>query len=323
MIYLESDSLNAHWNLALEYYLATEKKIGDTIVYLWRTSPTVVIGKFQNALEELDRQYTEEKGIRIARRMSGGGTIYNDEGGLMFTYIVPENKPEIDFRSFINPVIAALGEMGVSAEASGRNDILVDGKKVSGNAQYKIDGMTVHHGTLMFDVDIGEVLRATTPKPYKITSKSIQSVRERVTNIREHLPAGEDMTREQFKNRLAASLAGNSPRLVLHDADLAAVDRIEKECFSHNVWEAQPRFSLEKVLHLPGGHMEFSLETRQNRILDARVHGDFFGSVDAAEICALLKDVPLEAGAIAAALAPLAGRLMGITPEEIAAGLTS
>ena len=323
MIYLESDSLNAHWNLALEYYLATEKKIGDTIVYLWRTSPTVVIGKFQNALEELDRQYTEEKGIRIARRMSGGGTIYNDEGGLMFTYIVPEIKPEIDFRSFINPVIAALGEMGVSAEASGRNDILVDGKKVSGNAQYKIDGMTVHHGTLMFDVDIGEVLRATTPKPYKITSKSIQSVRERVTNIREHLPAGEDMTREQFKNRLAASLAGNSPRLVLHDADLAAVDRIEKECFSHNVWEAQPRFSLEKVLHLPGGHMEFSLETRQNRILDARVHGDFFGSVDAAEICALLKDVPLEAGAIAAALAPLAGRLMGITPEEIAAGLTS
>jgi len=322
MIYLESDSLNAHWNLALEYYLATEKKIGDTVVYLWRTSPTVVIGKFQKALEELDRQYTEEKGIRIARRMSGGGTIYNDEGGLMFTFIVPENKPEIDFRSFIDPVIAALGEMGVPAEASGRNDILVDGKKVSGNAQYKTGGMTVHHGTLMYDVDIGEVLRATTPKPYKITSKSIRSVRERVTNIREHLPAGTDMTRDQFRDRLAASLAGNSPRLVLNEGDLAAVDRIMTECFAHNVWQAQPRFSLEKVLHLPGGHMEFSLETRQNIILAAQLHGDFFGSVDAEEICALLQNVPLETDAVAAALAPLSGRLMGISPVEIAKGLT-
>lgn len=322
MIYLQSESLNAHWNLALEYYLATERIINDTIVYLWRTSPTVVIGKFQNALEELDRQYTEEKGIRIARRMSGGGTIYNDEGGLMFTYIVPENKPEIDFRSFINPVIAALREMGVPAEASGRNDILVDGKKVSGNAQYKTGGMTVHHGTLMYDVDIAEILRATTPKPYKITSKSIQSVRERVTNIRDHLPAGEDMTRDRFRDRLAASLAGNSPVLVLNDADIAAVDRIMEEHFSQNVWQAQPRFSIAKELHLPGGHMEFSLETRQNVILAAHLHGDFFGTADAEEICALLQEVPFEKEALEAALAPLAGKLMGITPAEIAAGLT-
>jgi len=323
MIYLESNSLDAHWNLALEYYLATEKKLNDTVVYLWRTSPTVVIGKFQNALEELDRQYTEEKGIRIARRMSGGGTIYNDEGGLMFTYIVPEALPEIDFRSFIDPVIAALREMGVPAEASGRNDILVDGKKVSGNAQYKTGGMTVHHGTLMFDVDIGEILRATTPKPYKITSKSIRSVRERVTNIREHLPAGTDMTREQFRQRLAASLAGDSPALVLTEDDLAATDRVRETFFSHNVWQAQPRFSLEKTLHLPGGHMEFSLETRQSIILEARVHGDFFGTVDAEEICSLLKNIPFEAAAIAAALSPVRGKIMGITPEEIAAGLTS
>ncbi|MBQ8401609.1 MAG: lipoate--protein ligase [Clostridia bacterium] len=322
MIYLQSDSLNAHWNLALEYYLATEKILDDTVVYLWRTSPTVVIGKFQNALEELDRQYTEEKGIRIARRMSGGGTIYNDEGGLMFTYIVPENKPEIDFRSFIDPVIAALGNMGVPAEASGRNDILVDGKKVSGNAQFKTGGVTVHHGTLMFDVDIGEILRATTPRPYKITSKSIQSVRERVTNIRDHLPAGCDMTRDQFRDRLAAELAGDSPRLVLHDADIAAVDRICRERFSQNVWQAQPRFAIEKVLHLPGGHMEFSLETRQNVILTAVLHGDFFGTVDAEEICTLLQEVPFEKEAIAAALSPIAGRIMGITPAEIAAGLT-
>ncbi len=321
MIYVESDSLNAHFNLALEYYLATEKIINDTVVFLWRTSPTVVIGKFQNALEELDRQYTEEKGIRIARRMSGGGTIYNDEGGLMFTYIVPENKPEIDFLSFITPVIAALRKMGVPASASGRNDILADGKKVSGNAQYKTGGVTVHHGTLMFDVDIGEVVRATTPKPYKITSKSIQSVRERVTNIREHLPAGTDMTREEFKSRLAAELAGDSPRLVLSEADLARVAEIAEEQFAHNVWQAQPRFAIEKILHLAGGTMEFTLETRQNRILSAHLTGDFFGSVDAEEICSLLVDTELEEGALTDALSPLTGRIMGITPEEIARGL--
>jgi len=321
MMYLESHSLHAHWNLALEYYLATEKKINDTVVYLWRTSPTVVIGKFQNALEELDRQYTEEKGIRIARRMSGGGTIYNDEGGLMFTYIVPENKPEIDFRSFINPVIEALRNMGVPAEASGRNDILVAGRKVSGNAQYKTGGMTVHHGTLMYDVDIGEVVRATTPRPYKITSKSIQSVRERVTNIREHLPSGCDMTRDQFKDRLAHALAGDCPSLVLSDGDLAAVNRIMEDCFSQNVWQAQPRFSLEKTLHLPGGHMEFSLETRQNRILAAHLTGDFFGSVSAEEICGLLTDIPFTEEAVRTALAPLDGKLLGITSAQIARGL--
>ena len=321
MIYIESASLSAHFNLALEYYLATEKIINDTVVFLWRTAPTVVIGKFQNALEELDRQYTEDKGICIARRMSGGGTIYNDEGGLMFTYIVPENKPEIDFLSFITPVIEALRKMGVNASASGRNDILVDGKKVSGNAQFKTGGVTVHHGTLMFDVDIGEVVRATTPKPYKITSKSIQSVRERVTNIREHLPAGADMTRDEFKNRLALELAGDCPHLVLSDADLARVAEIAEERFSHNVWQAQPRFSLEKTLHFAGGTMEFSLETRQNKILSAHLTGDFFGSVDAEEICSLLVDTELEENALLSAIRPLSGRLLGITPEEIAHGL--
>jgi len=322
MYYLESDILDAHWNLALEYYLATEKKLQDTVVYLWRTSPTVVIGRFQNALEELDRKYTEEKGICIARRMSGGGTIYNDEGGLMFTYIVPEAKQEIDFRSFIDPVIAALGKMGVSAEASGRNDILVNGKKVSGNAQYKTAGMTVHHGTLMFDVDIGEILRATTPRPYKITSKSIRSVRERVTNIREHLPAGCDMTREQFRANLAASLAGNSPTLALTREDLAAVQRICETFFSQNVWQEQPRFSMEKILHLPGGHMQFHLELRNNRILQVHLTGDFFATVDPETICDLLKNVQFTSEALREALMPIEGKLHCITPQEIAEGLT-
>ena len=321
MIYIESESLNAHFNLALEYYLATEKIINDTVVFLWRTSPTVVIGKFQNALEELDRQYTEEKGICIARRMSGGGTIYNDEGGLMFTFIVPENKPEIDFLSFITPVIEALNKMGVSASASGRNDILVDGKKVSGNAQYKTGGVTVHHGTLMFDVDIGEVVRATTPKPYKITSKSIQSVRERVTNIREHLPEGMDMTRDEFKDRLAAELAGDCPHLVLSENDLARVKEIASEHFENNVWQAQPRFSIEKVLHLAGGTMEFSLETRQNKILFVHLTGDFFGSTDPEEICTLLTGKELEETVLTDALSPIDGKIMGITPAQIAHGL--
>jgi len=321
MIYLTSDSLSAHFNLALEYYLATERIINDTVVFLWRTAPTVVIGKFQNALEELDRQYTEEKGICIARRMSGGGTIYNDEGGLMFTYIVPENRPEIDFLSFINPVIEALRDMGVPACASGRNDIMVDGKKISGNAQYKTGGVTVHHGTLMFDVDIDEVVRATTPKPYKITSKSIRSVRERVTNIREYLPAGMDMSREAFKSRLAAYLTGDSPVLTLSERDIARVHEIAKEQFAGNVWHAQPRFSINKILHLPGGNMEFMLETRQNTILSVHLNGDFFGSVEAEEICALLIGTELEPDALTKALAPLAGRIMGITPSDIAQGL--
>ena len=124
--------------------------------------------------------------------MSGGGTIYTDEGGWQYTFIQRDEEHEIRFQEFMEPVIRALRSLGLPAEFNGRNDILVGGRKISGNAQYKLAGSTVHHGSLLFDTDIEEMVRSTTVDPYKIISKSIRSVRERVTNIRHHLSTDMD-----------------------------------------------------------------------------------------------------------------------------------
>ena len=140
MIYADIGSLSAMENFGCEMYFATEAGLSDTVFLLWSTTPTVMLGKYQNALEEIDRTYVEKQGITVILRMSGGGTIYTDPGGLQFSYIVPDSSPSIDFAAFVTPVTRALSAMGLNAAADGRNDILVSGKKVSGNAQYKIQG---------------------------------------------------------------------------------------------------------------------------------------------------------------------------------------
>lgn len=316
MIYADAGSLSAMENFGCEMYFATEARLTDTVFLLWSTVPTVMLGKYQNALEEIDRNYVEAHGITVIRRMSGGGTIYTDPGGLQFSYIVPDGAAEIDFTAFVTPVTRALCAMGLDAAADGRNDILVSGKKVSGNAQYKIKGTTVHHGSLLFDTDLAALTKATTPKPYKITSKSIASVRDRVTNIREHLP--HDMNLAAFRGALLLALVGNTTPYPLTDAVRERIHALGMEYYGASVWETGPKYEITKVCHLSGGTMEFSLSVKNGTITACRVSGDFFASVDGGEIEACLTGQPLAFSALENALSPLSGRLFSITPAEIA-----
>ncbi len=181
---------NPYYNLAVEEYLFRNSE--DNVIILWQNEPTVVIGKNQNAYAELNLEYIKEKGINIARRITGGGAVYHDTGNVNFSFIaVNSESTEIDFKSYTEPIIEALSKMGVKATLSGRNDILVDERKISGNAQYNAGGRVLHHGTLLFSSDFSVLSEALRVDEEKIRSKSIKSYRSRVANIK-------DFTKENY-----------------------------------------------------------------------------------------------------------------------------
>ena len=230
MIYIETGSADVYYNFGLEYYFTLEKRLPETVFLFWRTTPTLMVGKYQNVLEEINKPYADEHGIHLVRRMSGGGTIYTDMGGWQFTFIQHKEAGEIEFGQYIAPVIDALREMGVSASFNGRNDLTIDGKKFSGNAQYRLGDCIVHHGSLLFDTDIAQMVASTTVDSYKITSKSIKSVRDRVTNISEHLPS--PMDAETFKETMVRHIMnGSTAAYTVTPEDDARIREIAGEQF--------------------------------------------------------------------------------------------
>lgn len=324
MIYTETNSTLPYFNFACEYYLAFEKNLGDDVFMLWRNEPSVIVGQYQNTIEEVNMQYTREHGIHVARRMSGGGTVYHDLGGWQFTFITKSDGEGINFEKFLAPILDALKQLGLDVRATGRNDIALfpagseRGYKISGNSQFNKNGMTVHHGTLLFDTDIDEMVRATTPKDYKITSKAIKSVRERVTNIREHL--SRDMTGEEFRDHMAACIS--DVRYVFTEKDIARIREIEQEKFATDEWNLgkNPSFDIKKSLHFEGGNIEIGLTVKNGRIASVGISGDFFGDVtDELESALLGAEFTLEA--VKTALAPLDGKLFKINITDLANGI--
>lgn len=325
MICILPDYTTPYENLACEYYFATERDLGGDVFMLWRNEPSVIVGKYQNTLEEIDLAYTSAHGIHVARRMSGGGTVYHDLGGWQFTFITRDGGEAIEFDRFMHPIVDALRSMGLDVRATGRNDIALypqgseRGYKISGNTQYKKNGVTVHHGTLLFDTDFDEMVRATTPKDYKITSKAIKSVRERVTNIRPHLP--EDMTDVQFRDALAARMTDRT--YTMTDEDKRRVRELAETKFADPKWNfgANPKFEIEHELHLPGGTLELGLTVRNNVIQSAGIRGDFFAGEAAENIAAALTGVEYTKDAMTAVLRDVCGSLYGIGADDIVKGI--
>jgi len=321
VIYVDTGSADVCFNFGLEYYLTVEKQFPDTVFLFWRTTPTLMVGRYQNVPEEIDKSYADAHGIRIVRRMSGGGTIYTDQGGWQFTFIDPDAGQEIQFQRYIAPVIGALREMGVSAAFNGRNDLTVGGRKISGNAQYRLGGRVVHHGSLLFDTNLEEMAAATTVDRYKIESKSIKSVRERVTNIAEHLPA--PMDAETFKEKMVRHILGPSGTVyVLTEADRTRAQAIGQERFAR--WECTyaqgPGFNIQREGRFPGGTMRFSLEVKKGVIRAAAVSGDFFATLDGETIAQAITGCRYERTAVREALerAGAEGAVYRVTAQEMA-----
>ena len=322
MIYIETGSDDVYYNFGLEYYFAAEKRLPDTVFLFWRTTPTLMVGKYQNVLEEINKPYADAHGIRIVRRMSGGGTIYTDPGGWQFTFIHHGGGDEISFHAYIAPVIQALGELGVQASFNGRNDLTIDGRKFSGNAQYRLGDCVVHHGSLLYQTDIAQMVASTTVDRYKILSKSIKSVRDRVTNIADHLP--QPIPTERFKETMVRCILGpDGTRYEPTEADRARIRQLAQERFAswERIYGASPRFNIEKTGRFAGGKMQFRMEVQKGVIREASVNGDFFATLDAEDICRALVGCRYERGAVLQALRAngIDGAVYRVSAEEMAA----
>ncbi|HHT45396.1 MAG TPA: lipoate--protein ligase [Fastidiosipila sp.] len=301
MIYIETGSTDVYHNFAVEYYLTAVRPREEMTFLFWRTTPTLMIGKYQNPYEEVDVNYARENDIALVRRMSGGGTIFTDLGGWQFSFIDPEGRDDIAFEKYTKPVLEALEALDLPVTFSGRNDLLLHGKKFSGNAQYKLNDRTVHHGSLLFATDFETMVRATTVRKEKIQSKSLQSVRERVTNISEHLPR--PLTNEGFKAHMVRFLAGDKEAR-LDEADWAEIQAIADARFrpKASFFERTPKFSIEREHRYETGLVQVRVNVVRGYIADLSLGGDFFAEQDIEDLEQTLKGVLYEYQSIIEAL---------------------
>ena len=321
MMYVKTESTSANFHFALEEYLLTECDVSDSYFLFWRTTPTLMVGKFQNTLAEINQTYVNQNNINVVRRITGGGTIYTDMNGWQFSYILKNHiSGEMDFETFTRPVIDALASIDVLAYKSGRNDLLIDDKKFSGNAQYKTSTTHLHHGSLLFNTDLERMVRALNVDDQKIISKGIKSVRERVTNIADYLEA--PMTSLAFRDVMLKYLTRDMPQYTLNKADLAAVDKIKKEKFDSWEWNygKSPQFEISRSERFAGGKLEVKCNVKQGELVDIAFYGDFFEQQDLTELRNALIGCRYAEKDIKAALNSVdADRfIFGITAEEIA-----
>jgi lipoate-protein ligase A len=277
MIYVKCDSTDANFNFALENYLLHRLDISDEYFLFWRTSPTLMIGRFQNTLAEINMPYAKAHDINIVRRITGGGTIYTDMNGWQFSFIV-KRKGRLEFGTFTRPIIEALRSLGVEAQLSGRNDLTIGGRKFSGNAQYVGKDVMLHHGSLLFDTDLEALVRALNVSDEKIISKGIKSVRQRVTNIAEHLP--KKMTSLEFRGVMLSYLLRDMQTYELSDKDIDSVNEIKRSQFDDWEWNfgSDPKFNVTKENRFAGGKLCAKLFVENGRIANIRFYGDFFAS---------------------------------------------
>lgn len=268
-------------NLAMEEYVLKHIPSDDSYFLFYINSPSIIIGKNQNTLEEINKSYIDAKDIKVVRRLSGGGAVYHDLGNLNFSFITADDGNSFhNFKKFTQPIVDALNKMGVPAELSGRNDIQVGERKISGNAQFSQKGRMFSHGTLMLDSDINEVVNALKVGDAKIASKGIKSIRSRVANINEFLSSPLPM--EEFKETILKAIfqeQGQIDEYHLTQSDWDIIHEISKEKYQKWEWNygASPNFNIIKSKRFPSGTVEVRLDVHQGSINQASIYGDFFG----------------------------------------------
>ncbi|WP_085521940.1 lipoate--protein ligase [Tuberibacillus sp. Marseille-P3662] len=300
--------MDVNLNFAIEEYALTELSIDETYLLFYSMTPTVIVGKNQNVVEEINMDYVREHDVSVARRLSGGGAVYNDEGDLSFSFITKDDGDSFhNYEKFTKPVIRALHQMGVDAELQGRNDLIVGDKKISGNAQFSTRGRMFSHGTLMFDVNLDNVARALNPDAEKYKSKGIKSVRSRVTNIRDHL--NEDMDRIQFRQMLLKYIfeeEGGIQEYELTEKDWARIHEIADQYRDWDwIYGKSPKFNVRHTERFTAGRVDIRLEVRKGVIEEAKVYGDFFGLGDIEDIEQLLIGTRYDRDSVAQVFQPI------------------
>lgn len=330
MIYIPNEEHNPRLNLAMETYLLEEKDWDESVVFFYINSPSVIIGRNQNTIEEINEEYIKEHHIDVVRRMSGGGAVYHDFGNLNFSFILPSSDHFMDFETLTAPIVKAIRDLGVEdVHLSGRNDLLIGDRKFSGNAMYKKKNRIVCHGTLLFNSDLTVVNDALKVDPSKLKTKGIRSVKSRVTNILPHLPKEkQNLTTEQFRDEILKSIfevddLKEIPIYVFTNEDWKHIDKIAQEYYENWDWNygASPDFNTKYKHRFPTGSVDVRLLIKGNTIEQAHFYGDFFGSEDVEKIAKALEGCAYSKEAIMDCLADIPVELFfgsSVTKEEVA-----
>lgn len=320
-------------NIALETFLLKEKKLDEPILLFYINEPSIIIGRNQNTIEEINAEYVEEKGIHIVRRMSGGGAVYHDLGNFSFCFITKDDGDSFrDFGKFTKPVIAFLQSVGVKdAELKGRNDLVIGEKKFSGNAMYATNGRMTAHGTILFDSDLDAINSALKPRKDKIESKGIKSVRSRVTNIKPFVDEPyKNLTTEEFRDLMLLYIFEVNSRedvkeYHLTEEDWKRVYEIRAEYFGNWDWNygKSPKFEVEKHHRFPIGSIDVRLNVEDGHIKELKIYGDFFGLGEIKEVEDVFIGVKYAKEDILAKLHEIDTKKYfgNVTPEELVEGL--
>lgn len=281
MIFLDNTiSTSPYFNLALEEYFF--KQIEDDSIILWRSENAIVVGKHQNTLAEINMPYAQSQNIKIARRLSGGGTVYHDLGNLNFTFIQTGEKEKlVDFAKFLKPIINALAELGVEAIQGKRNELLVEGKKISGNAEHTFKNRVLHHGTLLFNTKLDVLIKSLRINPLKYQDKAIKSVQSRVINLNQYISGDFDHFRSTLANSLKKQFEIET-NYVISDIEIEEIKRLEKEKYQTWDWNFgySPTYTLSKVLKTNDGEVPMKISVKKGLINEITLEGDNVSHVE-------------------------------------------
>ena len=314
MTIILNEHTDPYFNLASEEYLIDHTE--GEVMMLWRNAPSVIIGKNQNAYAEINEPFVRSRGIKVVRRLTGGGAVFHDLGNVNYTCIVPrESGQTLDFARFAMPVIEALRQLGVPAEFSGRNDITIEGKKVSGNAQCVRSGKMMHHGTLLFRSDMTDLSGALNVDPDKIKAKGIKSVRARVGNIGDYLA---DYDVLSFKHYLENFFEGEKRGFTEEEEkEIALLAEKKYSTWEWNFGESK-ELSVRKKKYYPFGLVDVRLSADGGVIRECDISGDFFGVSDVSELASRLVGVRLESKSLKEAIDDPSDYIWGAAASDLA-----
>jgi len=298
MRFIPNENTDPAVNLAMEEYILSGMDLQENVLFFFIDKPSIIVGRHQNTHDEINESYVNTHNIQVVRRLSGGGAVYHDFGNLCYSFIIPHDQKQMtDFHTFTMPVVNALRNLGAPVALSGRNDLLLNGLKISGNAYYHNQFGSVCHGTLLFDSDLSILAQALKVQPEKFQNKGIQSVRSRVTNLKPFLP--QFINIYAFREALLHEIIGKSEDICKTEftaSDLHKIDTIAKERYRTWEWNygKSPIYNIHCKRRFQIGNVEVFLQTTDGIIQEIHLFGDFFTPEDPYQIEKELTGIPYE-----------------------------